>query len=261
MNRIPVLSVVIPAFNEEHRLRSSLKSVSRYFEARSFPTEIVVVDDGSTDGTAQAAANMTGFDPSQVKIRVLKNRSNRGKGFSVRRGMLESRGLFALMTDADLSTPIEEFSKLESAVMDGSFRVAVGSRDMEGSRVEVHQSQVRENSGRLFNQCVRLLFPLKLHDTQCGFKLFSMQQCRKIFELQQLERFAFDVEILFIAHKLGLPIGEIPIVWRHAEDSTLSFFKDGPRMLWDLLKIHWFSLTGRYSLAEQILNNPLDPRR
>ena len=156
----------------------------------------------------------------------------------------------ANLTDADLSTPIEEFSKLESAVMDGSFRVAVGSRDMEGSRVEVHQSQVRENSGRLFNQCVRLLFPLKLHDTQCGFKLFSMQQCRKIFELQQLERFAFDVEILFIAHKLGLPIGEIPIVWRHAEDSTLSFFKDGPRMLWDLLKIRWFSLTGRYALAQ-----------
>ncbi len=246
MNATPILSVVIPALNEENRLRSSLESVCRYFEARSLPTEIVVVDDGSSDGTAEVAEATVSSNPSLVTIRVLKNGSNCGKGFSVRRGMLESRGLFALMTDADLSTPIEEFPKLESAVMDGRFRVAIGSRDMEGSRVEIHQSQVRENSGRLFNQFVRLLFPLRFHDTQCGFKLFSMQQCRRIFELQRLERFAFDVEILFIAHKLGLPTGEIPIVWRHAEGSTLNFFRDGPKMLWDLLKIRWFSLAGKY---------------
>ena len=250
MSNNPVLSVVIPALNEADHLRSSLKSICEYFEARSIPTEIVVVDDGSTDDTAEVALKTTITNLSLVKIRVLKNGANRGKGYSVRRGMLESQGLFSLMTDADLSTPIEEFSKLEYFVMDGSFRVAIGSRDLEGSRVEIHQSKVRENSGRLFNQLVRLFFPLNIRDTQCGFKLFSMHQCRKIFELQQLERFAFDVEILFIAHKLGLTIGEVPIIWRNAEVSSLRFFKDGPRMLLDLIKIYWLNLTGKYRLKE-----------
>ena len=250
MSNNPVLSVVIPALNEADHLRSSLKSICEYFEARSIPTEIVVVDDGSTDDTVEVALKTTITDLSLVKIRVLKNGANRGKGYSVRRGMLESQGLFSLMTDAELSTPIEEFSKLEYFVMDGRFRVAIASRDLEGSRVEIHQSKVRENAGRLFNQLVRLFFPLKVRDTQCGFKLFSMQQCRKLFELQQLERFAFDVEILFIAHKLGLAIGEVPIIWRNAEASSLNFFKDGPRMLLDLMKIYWFDLTGKYSLKE-----------
>ena len=140
MNNNPVLSVVIPALNEADHLRSSLKSICEYFEARSIPTEIVVVDDGSTDDTVEVALKTTITDLSLVKIRVLKNGANRGKGYSVRRGMLESQGLFSLMTDADLSTPIEEFSKLEYFVMDGSFRVAIASRDLEGSRVEIHQN-------------------------------------------------------------------------------------------------------------------------
>ena len=249
MTRPPILSVIIPALNEEHRLSGSLERVCSYFAARGIPTEILLVDDGSTDLTAEVAANTVIPDPSLLEIRVLKNEVNRGKGFSVRLGMLESRGTFALMTDADLSTPIEEFSKLESSVIDGSFQVGIGSRDMEGSRVEVHQSGVRENSGRLFNLFVRLFFPLPFRDTQCGFKLFSMQQCRRIFEVQRLERFAFDVEILLIAHQLGLKTEEIPVVWRHAEGSTLSFFRDGPKMLWDLLKIRWYALSGKYSSA------------
>ena len=251
MTRQPTLSVVIPALNEEHRLRGSIESICSYFAGRGLPTEIVLVDDGSTDLTAEVAANTASPDPALVEIRVLRNEVNRGKGFSVRRGMLESRGLFALMTDADLSTPIEEFSKLESSVMDGNFQVAIGSRDIAGSRVEVHQSGVRESSGRLFNVFVRLFFPLRFRDTQCGFKLFSMQQCRRIFELQRLERFAFDVEILLIAHQLGLQTDEVPVVWRHAEGSTLNFFRDGPKMLWDLLKIRCYALSGKYSSAEK----------
>ncbi len=247
MTRPPTISVVIPAFNEESRLRESLESVCSYFVARGLPTEVLLVDDGSADLTAEVAASVRSPDPSLLEIRVLKNEVNRGKGFSVRRGMLESRGLFALMTDADLSTPIEEFSKLESSVIDGNFQIGIGSRDIEGSRVEVHQSGVRENSGRLFNLFVRLIFPLPFRDTQCGFKLFSMQQCQRIFELQQLDRFAFDVEILVIGHALGLKTEEIPVVWRHAEGSTLSFFRDGPRMLLDLLNIRWKALSGKYS--------------
>ena len=247
MTRPPTLSVIIPALNEENRLRGSLESVCSYFAARGLATEIVLVDDGSTDRTAEVAASTVPPDPSLVEIRVLKNEVNRGKGFSVRRGMLECRGPFALMTDADLSTPIEEFSKLESSVITGSFQIGIGSRDMEGSRVEVHQSGVRENSGRLFNLFVRLFFPLRFQDTQCGFKLFSMQQCRRIFELQRLERFAFDVEILLIGHQLGLKTEEVPVVWRHAEGSTLNFFRDGPKMLLDLLKIRWNALLGKYS--------------
>ncbi len=247
MTRPPTISVVIPAYNEESRLRESLESVCSYFVARGLPTEVLLVDDGSADLTAEVAASMRSPDPSLLEIRVLKNEVNRGKGFSVRRGMLESRGLFALMTDADLSTPIEEFSKLESSVIDGNFQIGIGSRDIEGSRVEVHQSGVRENSGRLFNLFVRLIFPLPFRDTQCGFKLFSMQQCQRIFELQQLDRFAFDVEILVIGHALGLKTEEIPVVWRHAEGSTLNFFRDGPRMLLDLLNIRWKALSGTYS--------------
>ncbi len=247
MTRPPTLSVIIPALNEERRLRDSLERVCTYFAARGLPTEILLVDDGSTDLTAEVAANTVIPDPSLLEIRVLKNEVNRGKGYSVRRGMLESRGLFALMTDADLSTPIEEFSKLESSVIDGSFQVGIGSRDIEGSRVEVHQSGVRENSGRLFNVFVRLFFPLRFRDTQCGFKLFSMQQCRRIFVLQRLERFSFDVEILLIAHRLGLKIEDVPVVWRHAEGSTLSFFRDGPKMLLDLLRIRWNAISGKYS--------------
>jgi dolichyl-phosphate beta-glucosyltransferase len=247
MTRPPTLSVIIPALNEEHRLRSSLEAICGYFAARRFPTEILLVDDGSTDRTAEVASATQSPDPALIDVRVLKNEVNRGKGYSVRRGMLESRGLYALMTDADLSTPLQEFSKLEASVIDGNFHIGIGSRDIEGSQVEVHQSGVRENSGRLFNVFVRLFFPLPFRDTQCGFKLFSMQQCRRIFELQRLERFAFDVEILLIGHELGLAIDEVPVVWRHAEGSTLNFFRDGPKMLLDLTTIRWNALSGKYS--------------
>lgn len=246
-NNSPVLSVIVPAHNEEARLKKSLQLICHYFAAREMPTEILVVDDGSTDRTGEIARNMIVPNDSLIQIRVLRNEPNRGKGYSVRRGMLESNGIFALMTDSDLSTPIEEFARLEVEINQGDAQIAIGSRDVEGSRVEVHQSNIRENSGRLFNLFVRLLLPLKFRDTQCGFKLFAMPQSRPIFELQQLERFSFDVEILFIAHRLGLKTAEVPVVWRHAEGSKVQFLRDGPKMLSDLLKIRWYAWTGRYS--------------
>lgn len=246
----PRLSVVIPSYNEEERLGSSLESIYRYVSDRMLSTEVVVVDDASTDGTVDIVERSRPPQGSEVTVRVLRNPENMGKGASVRRGMLDCRGQLALMTDADMSTPVEELEKLEVAMVEGDCDIAIGSRDLEDSKVEVHQSMLRENSGKLFNVVVRGIMPLPFRDTQCGFKLFSMHRCRPVFEAQLLSGFSFDVEVLFIAGQLGLTIREVPVVWRHASGSKVRFFRDGSRMLRDLFQIRWNALRGRYSNLE-----------
>lgn len=243
----PELSVVIPAYNEGQRLSEALRKIDRYFASRAIHCEILVVDDGSTDNTAQVVREaMRAKSAGYCRLSLIQNERNRGKGFSVRRGMLRVRGRWALLTDADLSTPIEEYEKLERAVVDGPFDAAIGSRDVEGSQVEVHQSRLRESSGKFYNLLVRTLLGLPFRDTQCGFKLFDLQRCIKIFSQQQIDRFGFDVELLVLARRMGLSVKETPVVWRHNEGSKVHFVKDGAGMMFDLAKICVKKLTGQY---------------
>jgi dolichyl-phosphate beta-glucosyltransferase len=236
----PRLSVVIPAYNEATRLPATLKRVGEYLRAEGISHEIVVVDDGSTDGTAERARESAG--PELV---VVTNEANRGKGYSVRRGMLLARGERRLMSDADLSTPIEELARLE-ARLDEGYDVAIASRAAEGARIEVHQPWFRENVGRLFNVVVRALAVGGLKDTQCGFKLFTAEAAREAFSLARLDGFSFDVEALFIARAHGRRIAEVPVVWRNDAATRVGLGK-GARAFLDVLQIRWNAGRGRYS--------------
>jgi dolichyl-phosphate beta-glucosyltransferase len=242
----PLLSVVIPAFNEEARLGSTLEKILAYLDRRRLPAEIVVVDDDSRDATFSVAQRFCDDHGLADRMQILRSKPNQGKGFSIRRGMLAARAPFALMTDADLSSPIEELEKLEREVLSGPHDIAFGSRDIQGSVVAVHQSWFRENSGKIFNRFVRLITGLPFRDTQCGFKLFEMSTCRSLFERQTLSRYGFDVELLYMARKWGLSMKEVPVLWRHAAGSKVRFATDAPRMLLDLFVIRWNDWRGCY---------------
>ena len=247
----PLLSVVIPAYNEEDRLGSSLEQIVSYLEGRTHPFELIVVDDGSTDGTFQIGEVFSQRRQDNWSLRVVRNETNRGKGYSVRRGMLDARGTYALFSDADLSTPIQEIAKLEAEVIEGPFQVAFGSRDLVGSRIEVHQSRARETGGRLFNRIMRCTIGLPFRDTQCGFKLFQMDRCKDIFAKQRLENFGFDAEVLYLARKWGFRMKEVPVVWRHDAGSKVHFLADGLALLWSLLEIRRNDLLGRYDRVSE----------
>ncbi len=235
---IPSLSIVIPAYNEERRLAATLERISGYL-ARQAPAfaEILVVDDGSRDRTAEVAAAFP-------HVRVLRNPGNRGKGYSVRHGMLEARGEWTLFTDADLSTPMEELEKLWAAAREGA-AVVIGSRALDRTLIGVHQPYLRETSGRVFNLFMRLVTGLPFSDTQCGFKLFRSSAARKIFARQSLDGFGFDVEVLFIARRLGYSVAEVPVRWNDVAGTKVSLVR-GMKAFLDPLCIRWNQLTGRY---------------
>jgi dolichyl-phosphate beta-glucosyltransferase len=236
----PDLSVVIPAYNEAERLPPTLERVLRYLRARGGTYEIVVVDDGSRDRTAERARAAAGED-----LRVLANEGNRGKGYSVRRGMLAAHGARRLMTDADLSTPIEDLERL-AARLDQGYDVAIGSRALPDSNVEIRQPWYRENMGRVFNGAVRLLALPGLKDTQCGFKLFTAAAAEAAFSRARLDGFSFDVESLFLARRLGFRIAEVPVTWRNDAASHVGLWS-GFRAFPDLLRIRANAWTGRYA--------------
>jgi glycosyltransferase involved in cell wall biosynthesis len=246
MNELPPeLSIVIPAFNEEKRLDHTITRVWDYFDA--YPPgpggiEIIVVDDGSTDGTARLVVERARKIPS---LRLVSNGENRGKGYSVRRGMLEARGRVAFFTDADLSSPIEESRKLLRAIRVGH-DVAIGSRALDRSLIAVRQSRFREIAGIIFNGFVRLFTGLPFEDTQCGFKAFVREPSRVIFEQQRTERFGFDPEILFLARRHGLRSVEIPVRWAHDPATKVHVLRDSLLMFADLIYIRWNVLMGRY---------------
>jgi glycosyltransferase involved in cell wall biosynthesis len=242
--RVPELSIIIPAYNEQSRLARTLMRIRDFFGSQQMglgEVEILVVDDGSTDDTAQITGEWTRKMPS---LRLVSNGRNRGKGFSVRHGMLEARGRIALFTDADLSSPIEESQKLLAAIEAGNDG-AIGSRALDRSLISVHQSRLRELAGITFNGFVRLLTGLTFLDTQCGFKAFLREPSRIVFEQQRIERFGFDPEILFLAKRHGLRIVEVPVRWAHDPATKVSVFRDSLRMFTDLLLIRWNSLVGR----------------
>jgi dolichyl-phosphate beta-glucosyltransferase len=238
----PALSIVIPAYNEARRLPETLSRLGRWLGSTTLRTEIVVVDDGSTDRTAEVARETGG-----PGLTVLRHEPNRGKGHAVRRGMLAARGERRLMTDADLSTPIEELPRLMREIDHGA-AVAIGSRAVEGARIEVHQPAYREALGRVFNLLVRLLLLPGLRDTQCGFKLFTARAAEEAFGACRLDGFSFDVEALFVARRRGLRIAEVPVVWRNDEATRVSLGGGGTAFL-DLFRIRLLAWRGVYEPA------------
>ncbi len=232
----PLLSIVVPAYNEEIRLGASLERMIAFFNEQPYPYEILVVDDGSSDGTAQVVTEMAESSPN---LKLLTYQPNKGKGHAVRYGMLRAVGERVLFCDADLATPIEEIDKL-IAVLDNGADVAIGSRDVPGSQLIKRQSAIRELGGRLINKWVQLFAVPGIHDTQCGFKLFTRAASQSIFRVCRLDNFAFDVEVLFIAIRhFGLRVVEVPIRWAHQEGSKVRPLRDGWRTVTSVLKIRF----------------------
>jgi dolichyl-phosphate beta-glucosyltransferase len=237
----PEFSIIVPAYNEERRLPETLKGIAAYIRISGRKAEILVVDDGSTDRTAAIADSFRDKFPA---FQVLSNGVNRGKGYSVRHGMLEARGRIVLFTDADLSAPIEEADKLFAALE--THDVAIGSRALDRGLISIHQSRFREFAGIIFNTIVRLCLRLPFVDTQCGFKAFRREPCRIIFEQQRVERFGFDPELLYLARRHGLRAVEIPVRWGHSPATKVSMFRDSLQMFLDVLIIRWNAIAGRY---------------
>ena len=237
------LSVVIPAYNEERRILPTLKTIAEYLARKNWSAEILVVDDGSTDATADRVSELAGAVPG---LRLVKNPRNRGKGYSIRHGFAESRGSLVLLTDADLSTPIEEIEKLLPAVREKGNGIAIGSRALDPSLLEVPQAWLRQSMGKGFNLIVRLLTGLSIRDTQCGFKLLKRDLFVPVFKAARVDRFSYDVEILYLAHRRGIGIAEIPVIWKNSPQSRVSILGDPLQMFWDVVKIVARDRTGKY---------------
>jgi dolichyl-phosphate beta-glucosyltransferase len=244
----PQLSIVIPAYNEAVRLPPSLERIVRHLDERAVDYELLVVDDGSTDGTAAAAEAV--LAPLGPRARVLRNPENLGKGASVRRGMLAARGARVLFSDADLSAPIEELAKLERAIDEGA-GVAIGSRALDRALIEQRQPFTRDLMGRLFNFVVQLFAVRGIRDTQCGFKLFAGDVVGPIFARTRIDRFGFDVEVLALAQRLGVPVAEVPVRWRNSEGSRVTLMQ-GARAFLDPIRVRFGLLFGRYHLRRAV---------
>jgi glycosyltransferase involved in cell wall biosynthesis len=241
MNSRPALTIIVPAYNEELRLPPSLELIATYIEKSGRETEVLVVDDGSRDKTAEVAKS---FQARMPLLRVVPNGENRGKGYSVRHGMQEAQGEIVLFTDADLSAPIEEADKLIDALK--KYDVAIGSRALDRNLISVHESGFREFAGIIFNKIVRIVLWLPFVDTQCGFKAFRRERCKIIFEQQRIERFGFDPELLYLARHHGLKSVEIPVRWAHSPATKVNMLRDSVQMFVDVFTIRWNALLGRY---------------
>ena len=238
----PLISIIIPAYNESARIGNALSEVLRCVQERDWHAEIVVVNDGSTDRTAAIVQEFAQLHP---EVRLMEIPENRGKGYSVRHGMLHAVGEILMFTDADLSAPMEEAERLFDALRQGA-DIDIGSRWLDRRRQTVHQPLYRQFFGRCFNVITRLVMGLPFKDTQCGFKAFRRPVAQTIFQLQRIERWGFDPELLFIALKRGYKIREVPVTWGHDERSRLSYLKDGVKMLEDIAYIRWEAFAGAY---------------
>ncbi|MEO7506212.1 MAG: dolichyl-phosphate beta-glucosyltransferase [Pyrinomonadaceae bacterium] len=241
------VSVVIPAYNEGARLGESVATVLAYLAESSPQSELIVVDDGSSDNTVELARNA--IRNSRVKAQVISLGENRGKGCAVRTGLLAAKHNLALFSDADLSTPITELPKLIEPIEAGKVDVAFGSRALDRNLIGRHQPWGREQGGRVMNMIIRLATRLPYWDTQCGFKAFNMQFCRPLIAAAKIDRFGFDVELLYLAKLAGLSLAEIPVRWDHADGSKLSVFRDTRRTLWEIAAIKKHQRQGDYRVA------------
>jgi dolichyl-phosphate beta-glucosyltransferase len=230
---LPPFSVVIPCFNEEARIGETLRVALDYLAANAPTSELIIVNDGSTDATGTIARKI--LAETKIATRLLENFPNRGKGAAVRSGLLAARKPIGLFFDADLSTPLEETPKLIEPIANGDVDLAFGSRALDRSLIGIHQPWRREQAGRIFNLLVRLATGLPFWDTQCGFKALRLEVCRPILEAARVNGFAFDVELLLLARRAGLRIREIPVRWNHAEGSKVRFFHDSLRMLREVI--------------------------
>jgi dolichyl-phosphate beta-glucosyltransferase len=236
------ISVIIPAYNEQERLPGTLQKIHDYFRDTPEGFEIIVVSDGSTDSTASEVLSMA----SELSgIRLLMNDKNMGKGFSVRKGVLDSGGDLVLISDADLSTPVEDMEKL-LPFLRGDYEIAIGSRGMKKSDIAIRQPWYREGMGKVFNLLVRLLVVGGIKDTQCGFKLFKGEAARRVFKKCRINGFCFDVETLFIAKDMGLRIKEVPTRWLNSPVSKVSIPGDPVKMFSDLFRIRVYKALGYY---------------
>jgi len=242
------LSIIIPAYNEAARLEKTLRAVVDYLRQQRPDAEVIVVDDGSSDETAEIARKS--FQNSgDLRTSVISYKSNLGKGRAVRLGLLAARGDVALFSDADLSTPITEERKLVEPIVNGEYDVTFGSRALDRKLIGVHQSWRREQGGRIFNLCVRLATGMPFWDTQCGFKAFRMSTCRPLIEAATIDRFGFDVELLYLAFRAGLNLKEIPVRWDHNEGSKITLFTDSFKMLNEVGLIRQQARRGVYDSA------------
>ena len=235
-------SLVIPAYNESARLGATLERVLNYVHVQGWNAEVIVVNDGSRDSTAEIVKSFAAKDPI---LRLVENPGNRGKGYSVRNGMLNAHGEIVLFSDADLSSPIEESPKLLAALDQGA-DIAIGSRWLRSETQTQRQPLHRQLFGRIFNLLLRLTLGLKFKDTQCGFKAFKQPAVRAIFPLQKIERWGFDPEILFLARKFGFTVKEVPVVWGHSGGTRINPLVDGARMFQEMLRVRWYDLSGEY---------------
>jgi dolichyl-phosphate beta-glucosyltransferase len=229
----PKLAVVVPAYNEHDRIGPTLARLDEYLSSQDYTWKVVVVNDGSKDDTAQI---VDAFAKEHANFELLDSQPNHGKGFVVRKGMLETDAEWLLFSDADLAAPIEEIEKLWKAVADGT-PIAIGSRPLKESNLEIRQPWYREMAGRSFNLAVQVFAVSGIKDTQCGFKLFRQDVARDVFKRCKLDGFGFDFESLMIARDLGYRIAEVPIRWSHQEGSKVNMVRDGARMLTELVKL------------------------
>jgi glycosyltransferase involved in cell wall biosynthesis len=243
---IPTYSIVIPAYNESARLGASLERVLAYVHSEGWDAEVIVVNDGSRDNTAQIVQEFAAKDPT---VKLLDNPGNRGKGYSVRSGMLHAQGRIILFSDADLSAPIEEAPKLLRALEAGA-DIAIGSRWLRAETQTQRQPLHRQLFGRIFNLLLRMSLGLQFADTQCGFKAFKRAAAQAIFPLQKIERWGFDPEILFLARKMGFRVDEVPVAWGHSGGARINPVVDGAKMFQEMLRVRWYSITGEYDAAE-----------
>jgi dolichyl-phosphate beta-glucosyltransferase len=242
----PYYSIVVPAYNEAERIGSSLERMLAYIAEARWSTEIIVVNDGSRDNTAAVVAEYARRNPI---IRLVENPGNRGKGYSVRNGLMNASGQILLFTDADLSSPIEEAEKLFSIIENGEADVAIGSRYLRRGLQSRPQPFYRRMLGRAFNLALRAILGLSYVDSQCGFKAFNRKAVTAIFPNMKIERWGFDPEILFLAKRYGLRVAEVAISWAHDHRSKIKPVRDGAHMLGELLRIRMNSMGGKYVAA------------
>ncbi|MSR76848.1 MAG: glycosyltransferase family 2 protein [Candidatus Omnitrophica bacterium] len=228
------LSIIVPFYNEENRLRLSLPLILAFIRQQPFVTELILSNDGSTDHSMAVVSEIL----KNESYRVLSEPVNQGKGNAVKRGMLAAQGRYVLFSDADLSTPLEEILRF-IPYFDKGYDIVIGSRSLASSKVEVHQNALRELMGRVFNLSAQCLTFKNIRDSQCGFKCFTQSAARALFSLQQIPGFAFDAEILYLAQKMGYRIQEEPVLWRNETQSRVKLFSDPIKMFWDLLRIRW----------------------
>lgn len=253
----PLITIVVPAYNEQRRLPATLTSIIAFVTTQQYEAEIIVVDDGSTDGTVEQVADA---QMSYPQLRIVRN-PHRGKGYAVRTGMLLAQGRYVLFTDADLAVPMSEWSKLEPLLEAGS-EVVIGTREGLGAR-RIGEPRYRHFMGRVFNLIVRLVALGGIQDTQCGFKAFQREAAQRIFESVQLYGAdarpvsgaavtAFDVEVLFLARKFGYRIREVPVTWQYGEETKVDPLRDSWRNFSDVLRVRWNDLRGRYGTRRSV---------